>query len=117
MNVNIKAILIAIAVYIGLGWVIKNIVFSMLGVSGGTTMNTIYNYEIWIYAVISTVYNFFISRDNNNDNWIEENIPLIPIYSAIIFTCALPMGLGASLLNTILCLGSMIYVGCKSRRF
>lgn len=89
----------------------------MFKVSGDTTLNEIYNYEIWIYAVISAIYNFFIGRDDVNDGWIEENIPLVPIYSAILFTFALPMGVGASLLNTVLCLGSMIYVGCKSRRF
>ena len=100
-----------------MGWIVKDIFFSVFKVSGDTTLNEIYNYEIWIYAVISAIYNFFIGRDDVNDGWIEENIPLVPIYSAILFTFALPMGVGASLLNTVLCLGSMIYVGCKSRRF
>ena len=117
MNINVKAVLIALAVYIGLGWIVKDIFFSVFKVSGDTTLNEIYNYEIWIYAVISAIYNFFIGRDDVNDGWIWENIPLVPIYSAILFTFALPMGVGASLLNTVLCLGSMIYVGCKSRRF
>lgn len=117
MNANVKAILIALVIYVGLGWIIKDIFFSMFKVSGNTTIDEIYNYEIWIYAVIGTVYNFYISRNNTNDGWIMENIPLAPIYSAIIFTGVLPMGVGASLLNTVICLGSMIYVGCKSEHF
>ena len=76
MNINVKAVLIALAVYIGLGWIVKDIFFSVFKVSGDTTLNEIYNYEIWIYAVISAIYNFFIGRDDVNDGWIEENIQL-----------------------------------------
>ena len=50
------AVLVALLVYFGLGWVIKDITYSMMNISDKATLEEIANIDLIVYAVLAGVY-------------------------------------------------------------
>ena len=47
------AVLVALLVYFGLGWVIKDITYSMMNISDKATLEEIANIDLIVYAVLA----------------------------------------------------------------
>ncbi len=106
---NFWIIAAPLLVYFGLGWLARYIYFSIYEITLQTTMQEIYSGEIIAGSILCFAYNLvceFLGKES-----LISNILLgVPIVLAFIFAL-LPMSVGASVLNCILCLGSMIAAG------
>lgn len=106
----IVAIVLPFIFYFGLGWIAKDIYFSMNPITDDTLFVDIYKNEILVYAVIAAVYNFFGTL--HEDSVICTLVMVaIPIASYVLLAYVLPISEGAVYLNLILCVGSMIFTG------
>ena len=66
------AVLVALLVYFGLGWVIKDITYSMMNISDKATLEEIANIDLIVYAVLAGVYiilclGYLMEKVNDSD--------------------------------------------------
>lgn len=104
----ILAIIIPLIVYFGIGWIAKDIYFSMWKISDNTTIQEIYNKELFIYGCVALGYVFICHNilDNNNNDLTNGMILAgsLPIIGYILCAYVFPMSEGAAILNTALCI-------------
>ena len=107
-------IIVPILVYVGLGWIVADIYFSMVDTADMSIRD--YNEtRIWIYNIISVVYMKIIGsyipirkRDSDVDDWLS-GLSYIPLGLAFIMQL-IPISNGAAWLNLLLCtIEMMIY--------
>ena len=113
----IFSIITAPIIYFGLGWVASSIYYSVKPIEETATIHDIMSTSIFIYACIAAAYNGLMGlyasdseKDENITGWLGLGIPGIAW-----FFCGylLPVSPGATILNYILCLGSMLYFGYR----
>ena len=109
---KLLAIVVPFIVYFLGGWIVKDIYFSIYPITGDTTIQYICRSEITIFAIVSAVYNVLILCKKNGevDKFFFIGL-LVPFASWMLAAHILPISEGAALLNAILCIGSMIYIG------
>lgn len=100
----IIAVIIALAVYLGLGWVIKDITLSMMDINDSTTFEEIANVDLAVYASLAGVYNilcvgFIMERvDNDKLLWFI----LFPLAAYCISRYLIPPSIGSAVLFNLL---------------
>lgn len=108
----IIAVIIALAVYLGLGWVIKDITLSMMDINDSTTFEEIVNVDLAVYASLAGVYNilcvgFIMERvDNDKLLWFI----LFPLAAYCISRYLIPPSIGSAVLFNLLNVSGMIIV-------
>ncbi len=108
----IIAVIIALAVYLGLGWVIKDITLSMMDINDSTTFEEIANVDLAVYASLAGVYNilcvgFIMERvDNDKLLWFI----LFPLAAYCISRYLIPPSIGSAVLFNLLNVSGMIIV-------
>lgn len=109
---KLLAIVVPFIVYFLGGWIVKDIYFSIYPITGDTTIQYISSRELMIYAFIASAYNALIIIMNDLDDNITmcSIVFLVPLASAVLVSF-LPLSFGALILNTILCVGTMIFTG------
>lgn len=117
MPIIISIILGPLAYFI-FGWIASSIYFSINPVDGNDLITNIISTSVLIYAIIAAIYNFImVILNDTTESDIEVNIVLIivaiPIGSWFLCCKIFPISEGATLLNYILCLGSMVYCGYR----
>ncbi|WP_455587562.1 hypothetical protein [Bacteroides sp.] len=101
-------IIICLAIYFGGGWIIKDITFSMLEITGETTLGDIFLYECLIYSIITGVIGLVCA--------IIGEGHCGPIFlTMIIYFIAkeLPISMGLIILYNIGNIGSIIWAICS----
>ena len=80
------AVLVALLVYFGLGWVIKDITYSMMNISDKATLEEIANIDLIVYAVLAGVYiilclGYLMEKVNDSDELFNKymKVVLLPI--------------------------------------
>ena len=71
------AVLVALLVYFGLGWVIKDITYSMMNISDKATLEEIANIDLIVYAVLAGVYiilclGYLMEKVNDSDELFNK---------------------------------------------
>lgn len=106
------AILIPIAVFLGLGWAAKDIYFSIFEIKHTDTLADIYRGELIAYSLLAIAYNvctFFFKGINCFENITPTILALSPLVVLVIF-CIIPMSVGASVFFSLFIIAIMIYV-------
>ena len=99
------AIIIPLIVYFGIGWIAKDIYFSMWEISDNTTIQEIYNKELFIYGCVALGY-VFICYNILDDSDLTNGMILagaLPVIGYVLCAYVFPMSKGAAILNTALC--------------
>lgn len=103
------AILIALVVYFGLGWVAKDITFSMMDINDNTTLEEIANIDLIVYASLAGVYItlclLFIMEKIDNDKLLS--ILLFPFAAYCISKYLIPPSMGSAVLFNLLNISGM----------
>ena len=109
---KLLAIVVPFIVYFLGGWIVKDIYFSIYPITGDTTIQYINSRELMIYAFIASTYNvlLIIMKELDDNITMCSIVFLVPLASAF-FVSFLPLSFGALILNTILCIGTMILTG------
>lgn len=108
----ILSIAIPIIVYFGIGWIAKDIYFSIWEIAGNTTIQEIYNKELLIHCCVAVGYIIisWIILDDDGIMGFMLFVGALPIAAYILCVYILPMSEGAAILNTILCIVGQILV-------
>lgn len=111
------AVLIALAVYFGLGWVIKDITFSMMDINDNTTFEEIGNIDLIIYSCLAGAYiilclGFLMEKVNDSEFLFNKfiKVVLLPIAAFCISRYIIPPSMGSAILFSLLNISGMIIV-------
>lgn len=108
----ILAIIIPLIVYFGIGWIAKDIYFSIWEVVDSTTLEEIYNKEVLVYACVAVGYiilcSLILMDEDNIGGFVFAGA--FPVAGYILCVYVLPISEGAAILNTILCIVGDIIV-------
>lgn len=99
------AIIVPILVYLGIGWIVKDIYFSIVA-DNGMTLKEVFNAEIYVYDIIAMLYCVIIAIFFDSD--LSDYLWWIPLAMAFITVHILPISIGATILNSIVCIIVMI---------
>lgn len=111
------AILIALAIYFGLGWVIKDITFSLIDISDNTTFEKIVYIDLIVYSCLAGVYiilflGFLMEKVTDAEylfnKWIK--LVLLPIVAFCISRYLIPPSMGSAILFNLLNISSMVII-------
>lgn len=111
------AILIALAIYFGLGWVIKDITFSLIDINDNTTFEKIVNIDLIVYSCLAEAYiilllGFLMEKVNDAEylfnKWIK--LVLLPIAAFCISRYLIPPSMGSAILFNLLNISSMVII-------
>ena len=111
------AVLVALLVYFGLGWVIKDITYSMMNISDKATLEEIANIDLIVYAVLAGVYiilclGYLMEKVNDSDELFNKymKVVLLPIAAYCISRYLIPPSIGSSILFNLLNISGMIII-------
>lgn len=110
------AVLVALLVYFGLGWVIKDITYSMMNISDKATLEEIANIDLIVYAVLAGVYiilclGYLMEKVNDSDELFNKymKVVLLPIAAYCISRYLIP-SIGSAILFNLLNISGMIII-------
>ncbi|MCS2916746.1 hypothetical protein [Bacteroides faecis] len=72
-------IIVGILVYFLLGWILKDIVFSIITIEGDTTMGDILKYEQIVYSALTAIYIIIMNIVQGDDNG-DSSSPIMLSY-------------------------------------
>lgn len=101
-------IIIGIIVYFGLGWIAKDIVFSMIEITDETTLKDLTNYEFIVYSIVAAVMSFIGGHIGEDFVSLEINPVSIILYINWIIAVLIPLSAGLILLYNIVNIGAII---------
>ena len=105
-------IIIGIIVYFGLGWIAKDIVFSMIEITDETTLKDLTNYEFIVYSIVAAVMSFIGGHIGEDFVSLEINpvsiISISVLYITWIIAVLIPLSTGLILLYNIVNIGAII---------
>ena len=111
------AVLVALLVYFGLGWVIKDITYSMMNISDKATLEEIANIDLIVYAVLAGVYiilclGYLMEKVNDSDELFNKymKVVLLPIAAYCISRYLIPPSIGSAILFYLLNICGMIII-------
>ena len=67
-------IIVGILVYFLLGWILKDIVFSIITIEGDTTMGDILKYEQIVYSALTAIYIIIFQYSNLGSLRVEKRL-------------------------------------------
>ena len=103
-------IIIGILVYFLLGWILKDIVFSIITIESDTTMGDILKYEQIVYSALTAIYIIIMDVVQG-----DENIMLvIATYFGARF---LPLSMGSVILYSVLNIVAIIWGACELKKY
>ena len=111
------AVLVALLVYFGLGWVIQDITYSMMNISDKATLEEIANIDLIVYAVLAGVYiilclGYLMEKVNDSDELFNKymKVVLLPIAAYCISRYLIPPSIGSAILFNLLNISGMIII-------
>ena len=104
------AVLVALLVYFGLGWVIKDITYSMMNISDKATLEEIANIDLIVYAILCLGY--LMEKVNDSDELFNKymKVVLLPIAAYCISRYLIPPSIGSAILFNLLNISGMIII-------
>ena len=90
-------IIIGILVYFLLGWILKDIVFSIITIEGDTTMGDILKYEQIVYSALTAIYIIIMNIVQGDDNG-DSSSPIMLVIATYLGARFLPLSMGSVIL-------------------
>lgn len=112
------SIILGPVIYFLFGWISSSIYYSIYPAQGADLISDLIVRSALIYAIVASVYNFImvILKDDTTDDtevYFILTIVAIPIVSWFLCYKLFPISEAATILNYILCLGSMVICGYR----
>ncbi|MCS2978183.1 hypothetical protein NXX48_25630 [Bacteroides faecis] len=82
-------IIVGILVYFLLGWILKDIVFSIITIEGDTTMGDILKYEQIVYSALTAIYIIIMNIVQGDDNG-DSSSPIMLVIATYLGARFLP---------------------------
>lgn len=109
-------IIIGILVYFLLGWILKDIVFSIITIESDTTMGDILKYEQIVYSALTAIYIIImdvVQRDENGDS----GLPIMLVIATYFGARFLPLSMGSVILYSVLNIVAIIWGACELKKY
>ena len=94
-------IIVGILVYFLLGWILKDIVFSIITIEGDTTMGDILKYEQIVYSALTAIYIIIMNIVQGDDNG-DSSSPIMLVIATYLGARFLPLSMGSVILYSVL---------------
>ena len=92
-------IIVGILVYFLLGWILKDIVFSIITIEGDTTMGDILKYEQIVYSALTAIYIIIMNIVQGDDNG-DSSSPIMLVIATYLGARFLPLSMGSVIFKT-----------------
>ena len=105
-------IIIGILVYFLLGWILKDIVFSIITIESDTTMGDILKYEQIVYSALTAIMMDVVQGDENGDS----GLPIMLVIATYFGARFLPLSMGSVILYSVLNIVAIIWGACELKK-
>ena len=110
-------IIIGIIVYFLLGWILKDIVFSIITIEGDTTMEDILKYEQIVYSTLTAIYIIIMSLSQGLESKGDDGVsPILLVIATYFGARFLPLSMGSVILYSILNIEPIIWGACELKK-
>ena len=110
-------IIIGILVYFLLGWILKDIVFSIITIEGDTTMGDILKYEQIVYSALTAIYIIIMSLSQGLESKGDDGVsPILLVIATYFGARFLPLSMGSVILYSILNIVAIIWGACELKK-
>lgn len=107
-------IIVGILVYFLLGWILKDIVFSIITIEGDTTMGDILKYEQIVYSALTAIYIIIMNIVQGDDNG-DSSSPIMLVIATYLGARFLPLSMGI-ILYSVLNIVAIIWGACELKK-
>ena len=108
-------IIIGILVYFLLGWILKDIVFSIITIESDITMGDILKYEQIVYSALTAIYIIIMDVVQGDENG-DSGLPIILVIAAYFGARFLPLSMGSVILYSVLNIVAIIWGACELKK-
>ena len=108
-------IIVGILVYFLLGWILKDIVFSIITIEGDTTMGDILKYEQIVYSALTAIYIIIMNIVQGDDNG-DSSSPIMFVIATYLGARFLPLSMGSVILYSVLNIVAIIWGACELKK-
>ena len=108
-------IIVGILVYFLLGWILKDIVFSIITIEGDTTMGDILKYEQIVYSALTAIYIIIMNIVQGDDNG-DSSSPIMLVIATYLGARFLPLSMGSVILYSVLHIVAIIWGACELKK-
>ena len=92
-------IIVGILVYFLLGWILKDIVFSIITIEGDTTMGDVLKYEQIVYSTLTAIYIIIMSLSQGLESKGDDGVsPILLVIATYFGARFLPLSMGSVIL-------------------
>lgn len=110
-------IIVGILVYFLLGWILKDIVFSIITIEGDTTMEDILKYEQIVYSTLTAIYIIIMSLSQGLESKGDDGVsPILLVIATYFGARFLPLSMGSVILYSILNIVAIIWGACELKK-
>ena len=110
-------IIVGILVYFLLGWILKDIVFSIITIEGDTTMGDILKYEQIVYSTLTAIYIIIMSLSQGLESKGDDGVsPILLVIATYFGARFLPLSIGSVILYSILNIVAIIWGACELKK-
>ena len=109
-------IIIGILVYFLLGWILKDIVFSIITIEGDTTMGDILKYEQIVYSTLTAIYIIIMSLSQGLKSKGDDGAPILLVIATYFGARFLPLSMGSVILYSVLNIVAIIWGACELKK-
>lgn len=110
-------IIVGILVYFLLGWILKDIVFSIITIEGDTTMEDILKYEQIVYSTLTAIYIIIMSLSQGLESKGDDGVsPILLVIATYLGARFLPLSMGSVILYSILNIVAIIWGACELKK-
>ena len=108
-------IIVGILVYFLLGWILKDIVFSIITIEGDTTMGDILKYEQIVYSALTAIYIIIMNIVQGDDNG-DSSSHIMLVIATYLGARLLPLSMGSVILYSVLNIVAIIWGACELKK-
>lgn len=105
-------IIIGILVYFLLGWILKDIVFSIITIESDTTMGEILKYEQIVYSALTAIYIIIMDVVQGEEDG-DATLPVMLVIATYLGARFLPLSMGSVILYSVLNIVAIIWEACE----
>lgn len=110
-------IIVGILVYFLLGWILKDIVFSIITIESDTTMGDILKYEQIVYSALTAIYIIIMSLSQGLESKGDDGVsPILLVIATYFGARFLPLSMGSVILYSILNIVAIIWGACELKK-
>lgn len=109
-------IIIGILVYFLLGWILKDIVFSIITIESDTTMGDVLKYEQIVYSALTAIYIIIMDVVQGEENG-DATLPVMLVIATYLGARFLPLSMGSMILYSVLNIVAIIWEACELKKY